>query len=422
MRVMLVRIAMALTLGLMASGARADVVHLDNSPDATGANNNGNWVNQAGSENFAETVEFANAVSVSEMDIYTFAGIPSVGMPVTLRLFSDSAGQPGTLLDELALTLSAVDTDGITSPAWDGHVRAHADLGSPLSLLTNTVYWIGLSGTSAEFGLDTLGGSGTSGRSPISTISPSISSPPSARWRSAWKGSPPCTSPPLLASAASVWRASSAARGGPRAPRTSLDRPAAASCGPSSVGGSGGKCRPCAAGREAAARNPARRRRLPCVSAVRRRGPGHGRAFQRLPLPVDPRLHGGAPDGAAPDPVLGAHLRRAVVGLPLLEGLDLHRDRLDHLEGRGGHRLVLAHHRDEPVGRLRLDDVSSHQPVDEAPAPAAPASPRVAGRCSGRGARADARRRRDAASRTFVRVRSPSFVQAAVAGRSGGPS
>jgi hypothetical protein len=159
------RLAVAAVALLAVAPTRADVI-LDDSPDATGAEQNANWLNRAGGQNFAETVEFAAGATVTGMDIYTLSQFPSVGMPVTLRLFSDATGQPGTLLDELRLTLSPVDTVGVTSPAWAGHVRAHVDLDSPLSLAANTVYWIGLSGTTAELGLDTFAGPG----SPAGTI------------------------------------------------------------------------------------------------------------------------------------------------------------------------------------------------------------------------------------------------------------
>jgi hypothetical protein len=103
-----------------------------------------------------QTVEFTTAVSITSMDIYTASAGLSTGTAETLRLFSDNGGQPGTLLDSLSETVTTIDTLGIPATGWTGHVRDHTQLVTPLVLQANTVYWIGLSGTTQDIGLDTF--------------------------------------------------------------------------------------------------------------------------------------------------------------------------------------------------------------------------------------------------------------------------
>jgi PEP-CTERM motif len=151
----------AVLAAILGAGREASaLILLNDSPAATGANFGGTWDNLAPLQNFVETVEFANAVSITSMDIYTDGMFPSVGMAETLRLYSDNSGQPGSLLDELSETVTTVDTLGIPATGWDGQVRDHTQLVTPLVLQANTVYWIGMSGSAAhqELGLDTLTG------------------------------------------------------------------------------------------------------------------------------------------------------------------------------------------------------------------------------------------------------------------------
>ena len=137
MRRSIVLRALAALLFLGAAGtASADQIILDDSPDATGLNNGGIWSNVSSVQNFAAPVSFAGAVSVTGMDIYAPDQSPEASRPigagivdagcVELNERSAERAKPGTLLEaELSLTLSAVDTDGVTSPACPGHVPQH---------------------------------------------------------------------------------------------------------------------------------------------------------------------------------------------------------------------------------------------------------------------------------------------------------
>src|SRR5690348_6828228 len=104
------RFVMATALGLVvgaSSPTRADTL-LDWSPATTGADlaagDGTPWSNNSAFQNFAENFSFTSAVTLSGMDIYTASAFPSVGMSVTVRLWSDSGGLPGTLLDNFTET------------------------------------------------------------------------------------------------------------------------------------------------------------------------------------------------------------------------------------------------------------------------------------------------------------------------------
>ena len=137
---------------------RGRVSSLDHSPGTTGADlefSDGDpWSNNSSGQNFADNFSFGSAQTLSGMDIYTATAFPSVGMSVTVRLWSDGGGLPGTLLDNFTTTVTAVDSVGTVAGTDD--VRVHADF--TLSLAANTMYWIGMSGTNAELGQYGLGG------------------------------------------------------------------------------------------------------------------------------------------------------------------------------------------------------------------------------------------------------------------------
>jgi hypothetical protein len=154
-----------LVLGLLegASQRKADLL-LDHSPATTGANllpQVGVWSNMDIGQNFGEHFGFSSTEFLTGMDIYTRSEWPSLGMLVTVRLWADAAGLPGTLLYEFNETVSAVDSVGTV--AGNDNVRVHADITYQLALAANTIYWIGMSGGSVdgnshELGLLGLGG------------------------------------------------------------------------------------------------------------------------------------------------------------------------------------------------------------------------------------------------------------------------
>lgn len=120
----------------------------DYSPDFTGAAVvESSWSNSANSQNFAEVVSFANGASITGFDIYSNAYWGYVGQTVTVRLWSDLNGQPGTLLDEIVTTISVVDTEETTSAT--SLTRKHADIAA-LVLDAGTSYWIGMSGGTSQ--------------------------------------------------------------------------------------------------------------------------------------------------------------------------------------------------------------------------------------------------------------------------------
>src|SRR5262249_30423935 len=143
----------ALLLGV---GGRlaADIVW-DYSPATTGADISppdppgGAWVNQAQLQNFAEHFIFSTPTQIDGMDIYTRPDFATVGQSARIGLRADGAGTPGALLADFTLPISIVDTLGTSGP---NQVRAHVDFTTPLMLMADTTYWIGMSGTTTELG------------------------------------------------------------------------------------------------------------------------------------------------------------------------------------------------------------------------------------------------------------------------------
>ncbi len=138
----------------------------DNSPASTGATitpspNLGRWTNSSSGQNLADQFLLGQDTDLTGMDIYTrFLGTPFnspvVGQSVTIRLWNDNGGAPGTLLHTLTEVVAAVDSQGIGS---DQSVsRAFASFTNPISVLGNTRYWIGMSGTTRSIGQVLLAG------------------------------------------------------------------------------------------------------------------------------------------------------------------------------------------------------------------------------------------------------------------------
>lgn len=134
-------LALALLLGGVRQ-ARADLIW-DASPQATAATVTGPWSNSQLGQSFAEQIEFTTSMQVTGMDIYSQVSL-RLGTSVTIRLLSNSAGQPGALISSLTESISAVDHDGSGSSTA---LRIHADFTTPLDLSAGTTYWIGMTGT-----------------------------------------------------------------------------------------------------------------------------------------------------------------------------------------------------------------------------------------------------------------------------------
>jgi hypothetical protein len=140
-------IAAALVLGCAAGHVTAAIVW-DYSPATTGGNGQPDWSNQSLAQNFLEQIQFGGNTTLSGMDIYSISSFGTLGQSATIRLFGDDGGQPGKLIREFQEVISAVDSDGVGSVP--NVTRKHVDFSVSLSLLPNTTYWIGMSGTAAE--------------------------------------------------------------------------------------------------------------------------------------------------------------------------------------------------------------------------------------------------------------------------------
>lgn len=122
----------------------------DYSPATTGATvvPDFRFTNVSTGQNFAEQFLLGQDTTLTGMDIYT-RGV-SAGQSVTVRLWSDNGGIPGTLLQTLTGALDTVDTQGAGSAP--SVLRAFSNFTNPIAVLANTRYWIGMSGTSSSIG------------------------------------------------------------------------------------------------------------------------------------------------------------------------------------------------------------------------------------------------------------------------------
>jgi hypothetical protein len=115
----------------------------DYSPANFGVNE-ASFQNQSDQQNCADQVIFAQNVQITGMDIYSSVYFGYVGQSITIRLWSEV----GILLDSFTTMISVIDSDGADVNGDTN--RKHADFATPLSLSADTVYWIGMSGTTSD--------------------------------------------------------------------------------------------------------------------------------------------------------------------------------------------------------------------------------------------------------------------------------
>jgi hypothetical protein len=117
----------------------------DYSPAATNTSSGeDSWTNGSSGQNFAEIVSFPDPATVTGMSIYSNTFFGSVGDRVTIRVWTDSAGVPGTLIHNFTETISVIDTAGVGE--WSSVNNLFANFTNPINLAANTPYWIGMSG------------------------------------------------------------------------------------------------------------------------------------------------------------------------------------------------------------------------------------------------------------------------------------
>ncbi len=118
----------------------------DYSPAATNTSSvpDGFLVNASSGQNFAEIVSFPDPATITGMSIYSGINVVSVGDGVTIRVWTDSAGVPGTLIHNFTETISVIDTAGVGD--WLFVNNLFANFTNSINLAANTPYWIGMSG------------------------------------------------------------------------------------------------------------------------------------------------------------------------------------------------------------------------------------------------------------------------------------
>ncbi len=143
-------ISLGIGLGAIGVGfpAQADVLPAiiwDYSPAATNTSSGTDaWTNDSSGQNFAEIVSFPDSATVTGMSIYSGTFFGSVGDLVTIRVWNDSAGLPGTLIHSFTETISVIDTAGVGE--WSNINNKFANFTTPINLAASTPYWIGMSG------------------------------------------------------------------------------------------------------------------------------------------------------------------------------------------------------------------------------------------------------------------------------------
>jgi hypothetical protein len=113
----------------------------DYSPSTTGSSQFPYWSNQP-TQYFAEDVSFPSGATVNGIAIYSAPLWGYRGQSTTVRVWADSGGIPGALLLTIPTFVSAVDADGCVGDC----TRKFASFAA-ITLLANTNYWIGMSGT-----------------------------------------------------------------------------------------------------------------------------------------------------------------------------------------------------------------------------------------------------------------------------------
>lgn len=120
----------------------------DFSPDGQSATGSTGFTNIESGQNFAERFSFGSSFTITGMDIYSQARFGALGDSVTVNLYSDDAGEIGSLIAEYVSTISLIDDEGSAS-VQDAN-RKHADV-QPIGLAAGS-YWIGMAGTTADLG------------------------------------------------------------------------------------------------------------------------------------------------------------------------------------------------------------------------------------------------------------------------------
>jgi hypothetical protein len=94
--------------------------------------------------NWADSFSFGSAETLTGMGLYSGSDWGTVGQAVTIKLWYDNNGVPGSLIQEFNTTVSVVNTEGASSVALI--TQKYAAFTTPISLAANTVYWIEMSG------------------------------------------------------------------------------------------------------------------------------------------------------------------------------------------------------------------------------------------------------------------------------------
>ena len=125
---------------------------LDASPETLGFGDPFSASNRLDGQSFATLFSVAGDTTLTGIDSYTRSETYAVlGFDVTVRVFADDGGSVGALLHQQTSLTTIVDGDGAGD---SGFFRRFAPINFDLGAGS---YWIGMTGTSAEFAQTLLG-------------------------------------------------------------------------------------------------------------------------------------------------------------------------------------------------------------------------------------------------------------------------
>ena len=137
----------ALCVIALATPRAEAAILIDQSPGTFGVGSTFDWGNTQ-FQYWAESVSFTTPVQLTGMDIYGGASWGTAGTAMTVRIFNDAGGQPGSIFQQFASTITIFDTSSAGTDSFNR--RKFAPFTTPVTLQANTTYWIGMSATTGE--------------------------------------------------------------------------------------------------------------------------------------------------------------------------------------------------------------------------------------------------------------------------------
>ena len=140
-------------LTIIAAGAASAAVLWDWSPQKYGdISDEKGWHNMAVGQNFAEQIKFSTDITLTGMDIWQSNVFTTTkDDDVRVKIWNDTGGAPGTPAHSFLNQITGLFTETIGTGVDSFDIkRVHVSFDTPLTLLADTYYWIGMSGTKTD--------------------------------------------------------------------------------------------------------------------------------------------------------------------------------------------------------------------------------------------------------------------------------